>query len=121
MVSPGIFLNHGQACCAGSRVFVHEKVYDQFKEKFLAHVKTLKVGNPFEADTFQGPQISQIQYDVSLPRIETRLYTDGPFSGSWVTLTQERLKEPRVNLEVVDSVTRVTSSSRPSSPTRSPT
>ncbi|GHJ89961.1 hypothetical protein NliqN6_6363 [Naganishia liquefaciens] len=59
----GIFLNHGQACCAGSRVFVHEKVYDQFKEKFLAHVKTLKVGNPFEADTFQGPQISQIQYD----------------------------------------------------------
>lgn len=61
----GIFLNHGQACCAGSRVFVHEKVYDEFKEKFLAHVKTLKVGNPFEEDTFQGPQISQIQYDVS--------------------------------------------------------
>ncbi|KAJ9091002.1 hypothetical protein QFC19_009298 [Naganishia cerealis] len=59
----GIFLNHGQACCAGSRVFVHEKVYDEFKEKFLAHVKTLKVGNPFEEDTFQGPQISQIQYD----------------------------------------------------------
>lgn len=61
----GIFLNHGQACCAGSRVFVHEKIYDQFKEQFLAHVKKLKVGNPFEADTFQGPQISQIQYDVS--------------------------------------------------------
>lgn len=84
----GIFLNHGQACCAGSRwvsppsevghdgigadnvfpyrhrrVFVQEGIYDEFQKQFLAHIKTLKVGDPFEADTFQGPQISQIQYD----------------------------------------------------------
>jgi aldehyde dehydrogenase (NAD+) len=59
----GIFLNHGQACCAGSRVFVQENIYDAFQERFLEHIKTLKVGDPFEAETFQGPQISQVQYD----------------------------------------------------------
>ena len=60
-----ISFNHGQCCCAGSRVFVQESVYDKFIQKFQEHVKKLKVGSPFEKDTFQGPQISQIQYDVS--------------------------------------------------------
>jgi len=67
----GIFLNHGQACCAGSRVFVQEGIYDEFQKKFLEHVKTLKVGDPFEADTFQGPQISQIQYDRIMGHIQS--------------------------------------------------
>ena len=54
-------------------------------------------------------------------RIAARVFTDGPFSESWDTLMQERLRVPLVNSEVVDSVTRVTSFSRPSSRTRSPT
>ena len=57
--------NHGQCCCAGSRIFVHEKIYDEFMTKFTAHTKELKVGDPFDPDCFQGPQISQQQYDVS--------------------------------------------------------
>lgn len=67
----GIFLNHGQACCAGSRVFVQESIYDEFQKKFLEHTKTLKVGDPFEADTFQGPQISQVQYDRIMGYIQS--------------------------------------------------
>lgn len=66
----GIFLNHGQTCCAGTRVFVHEKIYDEFIPKFLAHAKTLKVGDPFDPQTFQGPQVSQVQFDRIMGYIE---------------------------------------------------
>src|SRR5438067_8933381 len=59
----GLFLNQGQCCCAGSRLFVEEKMHDQFVEKLVAKAKTQKVGDPFEPDTTQGPQISQEQMD----------------------------------------------------------
>jgi aldehyde dehydrogenase (NAD+) len=59
----GIFFNHGQCCCAGSRVFVQESIYDKFIEQFQAHIKTLKVGDPLDRDSYQGPQVSQIQFD----------------------------------------------------------
>ena len=52
-----IMNNHGQNCCAGSRTYVHESIYDQFvaKAKTLAEVRV--VGDPFDADTAQGPQV----------------------------------------------------------------
>ncbi|KAF4610319.1 hypothetical protein D9613_010285 [Agrocybe pediades] len=59
----GIFWNHGQACCAGSRIFVQAGIYDKFMEKFVAKARSIKVGDPFGPDTEQGPQVSQIQYD----------------------------------------------------------
>lgn len=59
----GIFFNHGQCCCAGSRVFVQEGIYDKFVTTLTENVKKLKVGDPLDLDTFQGPQISQVQYD----------------------------------------------------------
>ena len=62
--SHGVFWNHGQACCAGTRIFVHEKIYDEFLAKFTAKAKSLKLGDPFAADSYQGPQVSQIQFDV---------------------------------------------------------
>ncbi|GAA5906122.1 hypothetical protein JCM6882_003567 [Rhodosporidiobolus microsporus] len=59
----GLFFNAGQCCCAGSRVFVQESIYDQFLEKLTAKVKSIKVGDSFAADTFQGPATSQLQFD----------------------------------------------------------
>src|SRR6202162_2348702 len=59
----GLFFNQGQCCCAGSRLFVHEKVHDQFIEKVLKKAKTRKVGDPFDPETEQGPQVSQEQFD----------------------------------------------------------
>ena len=49
--------NHGQCCCAGTRTFVHESVYEEFlkKTKVAAEVRT--VGDPFNKDTVQGPQV----------------------------------------------------------------
>lgn len=56
--------NHGQTCCAGSRIFVHAKIYDQFMEKFVAKAKQIKLGDPFHPETKQGPQVSEAQFDV---------------------------------------------------------
>jgi aldehyde dehydrogenase (NAD+) len=59
----GIFFNHGQCCCAGSRIYVQEEIYDKFIEAFKARAKKNVVGDPFASDTFQGPQVSQLQFD----------------------------------------------------------
>ncbi|MGN6369290.1 MAG: aldehyde dehydrogenase family protein [Phycisphaerae bacterium] len=59
----GLFFNQGQCCCAGSRLFVESKVYDQFVDKIQARVKKQRVGDPFDMKTTQGPQVSQEQFD----------------------------------------------------------
>jgi len=59
----GLFFNQGQCCCAGSRLFVQESVYDEFVQKVTAKAKGRKVGDPFSPDTEQGPQVSQEQFD----------------------------------------------------------
>ena len=59
----GLFFNQGQCCCAGSRLFVEDKVHDQFVEKLVKKAKAQKVGDPFDPATTQGPQVSQEQCD----------------------------------------------------------
>src|SRR5215469_2216828 len=59
----GLFFNHGQCCCAGSRVFVEEKIYKEFVEKSGARAKKRTVGDPFDPNTEQGPQVDQAQFD----------------------------------------------------------
>jgi aldehyde dehydrogenase (NAD+) len=57
-----LFFNQGQCCCAGSRTFVEDKVYDEFVEKSVARAKKRTVGNPFDKNTEQGPQVDQEQF-----------------------------------------------------------
>ena len=57
----GILFNQGQVCCAGSRVFVHEDIYDKFVEAAVEQFNKVKVGNPLEADTQMGAQINAKQ------------------------------------------------------------
>jgi aldehyde dehydrogenase (NAD+) len=59
----GLFFNQGQCCCAGSRLFVQEQVYDEFVAKITAKAKGRKVGDPFDPAVEQGPQVSQEQFD----------------------------------------------------------
>jgi aldehyde dehydrogenase (NAD+) len=66
-----LFFNQGQCCCAGSRLFVEQKVHDQFVEKMLKKVKKTKVGDPFDDSTTQGPQVSQEQFDRVMGYIES--------------------------------------------------
>eukprot|EP00698_Gefionella_okellyi_P005743 TRINITY_DN15203_c0_g1_i1.p1 TRINITY_DN15203_c0_g1~~TRINITY_DN15203_c0_g1_i1.p1 ORF type:complete len:490 (+),score=107.77 TRINITY_DN15203_c0_g1_i1:93-1562(+) len=58
-----IFANQGQVCCAGSRLFVHESVYDEFVKRSAALANKRTVGNPFEESSEQGPQVDRLQFD----------------------------------------------------------
>ncbi|EAB6717968.1 aldehyde dehydrogenase family protein, partial [Salmonella enterica subsp. enterica] len=51
----GAFFNSGQCCCGIERIYVHEKVYDQFVEGFIEETKSYKLGNPLDQDTTMGP------------------------------------------------------------------
>jgi acyl-CoA reductase-like NAD-dependent aldehyde dehydrogenase len=51
----GAFYNSGQCCCGIERVYVHEKVYDEFVEGFIAETKNYRVGNPLDQATTMGP------------------------------------------------------------------
>ncbi|EWH10744.1 Aldehyde Dehydrogenase [Catenovulum agarivorans DS-2] len=55
----GRFANCGQVCTCVERLYVHEKVYDEFMAKFLPQVKGLKVGDPMDRDSQMGPKCNQ--------------------------------------------------------------
>jgi acyl-CoA reductase-like NAD-dependent aldehyde dehydrogenase len=57
------YLCSSQICMMIKRLYVHEKIYDEFLEKLVGFVKTLKVGNGTEADTFFGPVQNKMQFD----------------------------------------------------------
>ncbi|MDO8630417.1 MAG: aldehyde dehydrogenase family protein [Phycisphaerales bacterium] len=59
----GCFFNMGQCCCAGTRLFVEDKIHDQVLESVTQRAKKTKVGDPFDHATSHGPQISQEQFD----------------------------------------------------------
>ncbi|KAL4639134.1 hypothetical protein ACB092_03G195900 [Castanea dentata] len=66
-----LFFNQGQCCCAGSRTFVHERVYDEFVEKAKARALNRSVGDPFRGGIEQGPQIDTDQFDKILKYINS--------------------------------------------------
>lgn len=51
----GVFYNNGQSCCAVKRIYVHEKIYDNFIKNFLGELKNWTIGNPMEEGTMIGP------------------------------------------------------------------
>ncbi len=53
------FDNCGQVCTCNERTYLHEDIYDAFMEKFMAKVKTLKIGDPMLADTDLGPKVNR--------------------------------------------------------------
>ena len=55
-----IMENHGQNCCAGSRTFVHEDIYEAFIEKATTLCAQRVVGDPFDDKTQQGPLVNTI-------------------------------------------------------------
>jgi aldehyde dehydrogenase (NAD+) len=67
----GLFVNQGQSCCAGSRVFVEETIYDEFVEKSITRAGKRRVGDPLDPRTDQGPQVSESQFDRIMGYIES--------------------------------------------------
>ena len=101
----GLFFNQGQCCCAGSRLFVEDSVYDAFLERMVKKAKAQKVGDPFDLETTQGPQVSQEQCDRVLGYIDSgkqegaRLLTGGRRLG-----TRGYYVEPTVFADVTDTM-----------------
>jgi betaine-aldehyde dehydrogenase len=58
-----IFHNQGQACIAGSRLILHERIADAFLDKFIALAKSIRLGNPLDATTEMGPLTSKLHRD----------------------------------------------------------
>src|SRR5690606_17155623 len=65
-----IFHNQGQACIAGSRLILHEKIADAFLEKFLALAKSIRLGDPLDPETEMGPLTSAGHRDRVLSYVE---------------------------------------------------
>lgn len=52
------FLNQGEICLCGSRLFVQRGIFDRFAEEFVSRARALKVGDPSDPETFMGPLVS---------------------------------------------------------------
>lgn len=82
------FHNTGQICCAPSRIFVHEDIYDQFVAMSVKMAQARVLGDPFDSATNQGPQVSKEQMDTVLSYIESakregaKLHCGGQRHGS---------------------------------------
>ncbi|HYC21296.1 MAG TPA: aldehyde dehydrogenase family protein [Candidatus Bathyarchaeia archaeon] len=59
----GVFFNQGEVCCAGTRLFVEQKLHDQFADTLAKHAASLKVGDGLDPETRVGPLVSQEQYE----------------------------------------------------------
>jgi len=67
----GVFFNQGQCCCAGTRIFVEDEIYDEFVKRSVERAKKRTVGNPFDLANEQGPQVDSEQFEKILDLIES--------------------------------------------------
>lgn len=69
-VQIGILFNQGQVCCAGSRVFVQEGIYDEFVRRLKASFEAVKIGDPTNPDTQLGAVIYKSQMEKVLKYVK---------------------------------------------------
>ncbi|MGL4511695.1 MAG: aldehyde dehydrogenase family protein [Lacipirellulaceae bacterium] len=66
----GLYFNQGQCCCAGSRVYVEDAIHDEFVERLADMNRDRKIGDPFDPETEQGPQVDKAQFDKVLKYVD---------------------------------------------------
>ena len=84
----GILFNQGQVCCAGSRIFVQEGIYDKFVGELTEAFKKIKVGDPTDMSTQMGAQINERQLSKILGCVE-----EGVSEGARVLVGGARASE----------------------------
>jgi aldehyde dehydrogenase (NAD+) len=102
----GIMFNQGQVCCAGSRLFVQKKAFDNVMADMVSHAKSIKQGPGLDPDTTMGPLVSEEQHNRVMSYISkgqdegAELLTGGsrPFEQGYFV-------EPTIFADVDDKMT----------------
>ncbi|MGI8564408.1 MAG: aldehyde dehydrogenase family protein [Candidatus Dormibacter sp.] len=71
------FTRQGQSCTAGSRLFVHESIFDSFLDRLISQLKELKIGSPLAEETDMGAIINEKQFKKVCQYIEEGIDTKG--------------------------------------------
>ncbi len=100
-----LYFNQGQCCCAGSRLYVQSSAYDEVCDRLASKNGETRVGDPFDPDTQQGPQVDRAQFDKILSYVEygkqdgAKLLTGGQRHGD-----QGYFVEPTLFADVTDDM-----------------
>jgi acyl-CoA reductase-like NAD-dependent aldehyde dehydrogenase len=84
----GAFYNNGQSCCAVERIYVHEKIYDDYLAAFKQEVASWKIGPPTDADIYFGPLTRKEQIAILEGQIR-----DALAKGAQVAMGGKRLNQ----------------------------
>jgi acyl-CoA reductase-like NAD-dependent aldehyde dehydrogenase len=76
-ITAGIFGASGQSCIAGSRLYLHAKIYDEFLNKLIEKAKTIKLGGPMNEETQMGPLNSFKQLEIIEKNIKSTVEQGG--------------------------------------------
>lgn len=69
----GAFVNSGQVCISLQRIYVHEDIYDAFAAKMAEETAKLKVGSPYDDETFMGPVIDDESADRAMGWVQSAI------------------------------------------------
>ena len=69
-IADGVFYNNGQSCCSVERIYVPEAIFDKFVDRFVAEVKTFKMGSPTESGVYLGPLTRKAQREVIQAQVD---------------------------------------------------
>lgn len=87
------FLNQGEICLCGSRIFIERSVYERFKTEFIEKVNALQTGNPLDRDTFVGAIVSKQHHEKILSYIQLAKDEGGTILTGGTTLQPEGFEE----------------------------
>jgi acyl-CoA reductase-like NAD-dependent aldehyde dehydrogenase len=99
----GAFYNSGQCCCGIERVYVHEKVYDEFVEGFIAETKNYVVGNPLDQATTMGP-MAQARFADFIREQKAEALRKGAAAHIGMKVENDREGSPYLAPEVLTNV-----------------
>lgn len=99
----GAFFNSGQCCCGIERVYVHEKVYDQFVEGFVAETKNYALGNPLDPATTMGP-MAQARFADFIREQKAEALRKGAVAHMNTKAENDKEGSPYLSAEVLTNV-----------------
>lgn len=104
-VFSGIMANQGEVCCAGSRAYIPEHMYDEVMARLADYAKNVKLGNGLSEDTEMGPLVSKRQQDIVTSYIQKGIEEGANLLAGGETLDKGYFVAPTVFSQVEDHMT----------------